>query len=72
MVATNQGIQNFYRICFLDNYFHGTSPFSKSYISSQIKTFLFTWLKKQNIDDAFIQPYSGHQKFLRVARRTPI
>jgi integrase/recombinase XerD len=21
---------------------------------------LFTWLKKQGIDDAFIQPYSGH------------
>ncbi len=23
--------------------------------------FLFTWLKKQGIDDAFIQPYSGHE-----------
>ncbi|WP_423202244.1 hypothetical protein [Legionella rowbothamii] len=23
---------------------------------------MFTWLKKQNIDDAFIQPYSGHAK----------
>jgi len=22
--------------------------------------FLFTWLKKQGIDDALIQPYSGH------------
>jgi integrase/recombinase XerD len=24
------------------------------------RRFLFTWLKKQGIDDAFIQPYSGH------------
>ena len=24
-------------------------------------TFLFTWLKKQGIDDALIQPYSGHE-----------
>ena len=23
--------------------------------------FLFTWLKKQGIDDALIQPYSGHE-----------
>ena len=23
--------------------------------------FLFTWLKKQEIDDALIQPYSGHE-----------
>ncbi len=22
---------------------------------------LFTWLKKQGIDDALIQPYSGHE-----------
>ena len=26
----------------------------------KLRHFLFTWLKKQNIDDAFIQPYSGH------------
>jgi len=26
----------------------------------QLRHFLFTWLKKQGIDDAFIQPYSGH------------
>jgi len=25
-----------------------------------LRHFLFTWLKKQNIDDALIQPYSGH------------
>ena len=23
--------------------------------------FLFTWLKKQGLDDALIQPYSGHE-----------
>lgn len=28
----------------------------------KLRHFLFTWLKKQNIDDALIQPYSGHGK----------
>lgn len=28
----------------------------------RLRHFLFTWLKKQNIDDALIQPYSGHEK----------
>jgi len=27
----------------------------------KLRHFLFTWLKKQGIDDAFIQPYSGHE-----------
>jgi|SRR5688500_13403657 len=27
----------------------------------KLRHFLFTWLKKQNIDDALIQPYSGHE-----------
>jgi integrase/recombinase XerD len=26
----------------------------------KLRHFLFTWMKKQNIDDALIQPYSGH------------
>lgn len=26
----------------------------------QLRHFLFTWLKKQGLDDALIQPYSGH------------
>jgi integrase/recombinase XerD len=26
----------------------------------KFRHFLFTWLKKQGIDDAMIQPYSGH------------
>lgn len=30
-----------------------TSPY-------QLRHFLLTWLKKQGIDDALIQPYSGH------------
>jgi integrase/recombinase XerD len=27
----------------------------------KLRHFLFTWLKKQGIDDALIQPYSGHE-----------
>jgi integrase/recombinase XerD len=27
----------------------------------RLRHFLFTWLKKQGIDDALIQPYSGHE-----------
>lgn len=27
----------------------------------KLRYFLFTWLKKQNIDDALTQPYSGHE-----------
>lgn len=26
-----------------------------------LRHFLFTWLKKKGIDDALIQPYSGHE-----------
>jgi integrase/recombinase XerD len=26
----------------------------------KLRHFLLTWLKKQGIDDALIQPYSGH------------
>src|SRR5262249_33730348 len=26
----------------------------------KLRHFLFTWLKKQGVDDALIQPYSGH------------
>jgi len=33
--------------------------------------FLFTWLKKEGIDDALIQPYSGHatRQLLEVSAR---
>ncbi|WP_417905639.1 tyrosine-type recombinase/integrase [Candidatus Tisiphia endosymbiont of Micropterix aruncella] len=27
----------------------------------KLRHFLFTWLKKQGIEDALIQPYSGHE-----------
>lgn len=27
----------------------------------KLRHFLFTWLKNQNVDDALIQPYSGHE-----------
>lgn len=27
----------------------------------KLRHFLFTWMKKQNIDDALLQPYSGHE-----------
>lgn len=32
----------------------------KSMSPHQLRHFLLTWLKKQGIDDALIQPYSGH------------
>jgi integrase/recombinase XerD len=27
----------------------------------KLRHFLFTWLKKQGVEDALIQPYSGHE-----------
>ena len=33
---------------------HSVSP-------HKLRHFLFTWLKKQGIEDAFIQPYSGNE-----------
>ena len=35
---------------------------TRSISPHKLRHFLFTWLKKQNIDDALIQPYSGHEK----------
>jgi len=32
----------------------------------KLRHFLFTWMKKQNIDDALIQPYSGHDSRLSL------
>jgi integrase/recombinase XerD len=34
---------------------------SKPISPHKLRHFLFTWLKKQGIDDALIQPYSGHE-----------
>lgn len=40
----------------------------------KLRHFLLTWLKKQGIDDALIQPYSGHQsrKSLEIYSRLAI
>lgn len=37
-----------------------TAGLDKSISPHKLRHFLFTWLKKQGIDDAMIQPYSGH------------
>src|SRR5699024_12011718 len=34
---------------------------SQSLSPHRLRHFLLTWLKKQGIGDAFIQPYSGHE-----------
>ena len=36
------------------------SGISQPLFPHALKHFLFTWLKKQGIDDVLIQPYSGH------------
>ena len=33
---------------------HSISP-------NKFRHFLFTWMKKQGVDEALIQPYSGHE-----------
>lgn len=40
----------------------------------KLRHFLFTWFKKQGIDDALIQPYSGHasRKSLEIYSRLAI
>jgi integrase/recombinase XerD len=38
----------------------GTPPRPGSRAPHRLRHFLFTWLKTQGIDDALIQPYSGH------------
>lgn len=37
------------------------SGIQQSMSPHKLRHFLFTWLKKQGIDDALIQPYSGHE-----------
>lgn len=37
-----------------------TAGLARNISPHQLRHFLFTWLKKQGIDDALIQPYSGH------------
>ncbi|WP_028778599.1 tyrosine-type recombinase/integrase [Shimazuella kribbensis] len=36
------------------------SKIEQSISPHKLRHFLLTWLKKQGIDDALIQPYSGH------------
>jgi integrase/recombinase XerD len=38
-----------------------TAGMNRSISPHKLRHFLFTWMKKQGIDDALIQPYSGHQ-----------
>ncbi|WP_318840778.1 tyrosine-type recombinase/integrase [Paenibacillus sp. BJ-4] len=40
----------------------------------KLRHFLLTWLKKQGVDDALIQPYSGHEsrKSLEVCSKLAI
>lgn len=38
-----------------------TSGIKKTISPHKLRHFLFTWLKKKGIDDALIQPYSGHE-----------
>jgi integrase/recombinase XerD len=37
-----------------------TAGLNKTISPHKLRHFLFTWLKKQGLDDAMIQPYSGH------------
>jgi integrase/recombinase XerD len=48
--------------------------FARNISPHQLRHFLLTWLKKQGIDDALIQPYSGHasRKSLEVYSRLAI
>jgi integrase/recombinase XerD len=34
---------------------------SRTISPHKFRHFLFTWLKNQGVDDALIQPYSGHE-----------
>ena len=44
----------------------------------KLRHFLFTWMKRKGVDDALIQPYSGHRKaqffrnvFQIISKRLP-
>jgi integrase/recombinase XerD len=43
----------------LERYAHAAG-LARNVSPHQLRHFLLTWLKKQGIDDALIQPYSGH------------
>jgi len=42
------------------NHYTTAANLSRSVSPHKLRHFLFTWLKKQGIEDALIQPYSGH------------
>lgn len=42
-------------------YYTEAAGMDRSVSPHKLRHFLFTWLKKQGIDDALIQPYSGHE-----------
>ena len=44
----------------LANYAH-EAGLPRSISPHKLRHFLFTWLKKQGVEDALIQPYSGHE-----------
>jgi len=52
---TDRGIRKI-----LENYSQA-AEMEHSISPHKLRHFLFTWLKKQGIDDALIQPYSGHE-----------
>lgn len=52
---TDRGIRKI-----LANYAH-EAGLPRSISPHKLRHFLFTWLKKKGIDDALIQPYSGHE-----------
>ncbi len=51
-----------------------TAGLERNVSPHQLRHFLLTWLKKQGIDDALIQPYSGHatRKSLEIYSRLSI
>jgi integrase/recombinase XerD len=48
------------------------SSIQRSISPHRLRHFLFTWIKKPNIDDEFIQRYSGDEKkrFFRIVEYT--
>lgn len=48
-------------IRYILNKYSNEAGMSQPLFPHALRHFLFTWLKKQGIDDALIQPYSGHE-----------
>lgn len=56
------------------SHYTDAAEMERSISPHKLRHFLFTWLKKQGIDDALIQPYSGHEsrKSLEIYSRLSI